>query len=332
VKKMDITRLFTTHRKLLLVGFIILLIVFVVTFPLYNGAYRTLVLTTILMYVVLAVSWALFSSATGYMSLAPAAFFGIGIYSMALLQDYLPFPVIIVIGGLISFALALLLGLVTLRLKGIYFTIFSFGLVVFISNIVNYVEATVVGTHGRYLLLLDRTMLLYVMLGLAVVTVLVIYFIRRSRLGLAMQSIGGNEEAAKHMGVNTTMVKVLTFAISAIFMGAAGVVMAPSLIYVNPSSAFNLIYSFLPILMAVFGGMGQLYGPAIGAVVFGYLEKTLRAQLLTYFMLGFGILLVVVILFLPNGIVGLVPMLQSKLGGVIARLRKGSQGEQHANT
>jgi branched-chain amino acid transport system permease protein len=332
VKKMDITRLFTTHRKLLLVGFLILLIVFVVTFPLYNGTYRTSVLTTILMYVILAVSWTMFSSTTGYMSLAPAAFFGIGIYSMALLQDYLPFPVIIVIGGLISFALALLLGLVTLRLRGIYFTIFSFGLVVFIMNIVNYVEATVAGTHGRYLLLLDRTMLLYVMLGLAVVTVLAIYFIRRSRLGLAMQSIGGNEEAAEHMGINTNIVKVLTFAISAIFMGAAGVVTAPSLIYVNPSIAFSLTYSFLPILMAVFGGMGQLYGPALGAVVFGYLAKTLRAQLLTYFMIVFGILLVVVIVFLPNGIVGLVPMLQSKLGGVIARLRKGSQGEQHANT
>jgi branched-chain amino acid transport system permease protein len=332
VKKMDITRLFTTHRKLLLVGFLILLIVFVVTFPLYNGTYRTSVLTTILMYVILAVSWTMFSSTTGYMSLAPAAFFGIGIYSMALLQDYLPFPVIIVVGGLISFALALLLGLVTLRLRGIYFTIFSFGLVVFIMNIVNYVEATVAGTHGRYLLLLDRTMLLYVMLGLAVVTVLAIYFIRRSRLGLAMQSIGGNEEAAEHMGINTNIVKVLTFAISAIFMGAAGVVTAPSLIYVNPSIAFSLTYSFLPILMAVFGGMGQLYGPALGAVVFGYLAKTLRAQLLTYFMIVFGILLVVVIVFLPNGIVGLVPMLQSKLGGVIARLRKGSQGEQHANT
>jgi branched-chain amino acid transport system permease protein len=166
------------------------------------------------------------------------------------------------------------------------------------------------------------------MFGLAVVTVLAVYFIRRSRLGLAMQSIGGNEEAAEHMGVNTTMVKVLTFAISAIFMGAAGVVTAPSLIYVNPGIAFSLSYSFLPILGAVFGGMGQLYGPVIGAVVFGYLEKTLKAQFATYFMLGFGIIMVAVILFLPNGIVGLVPMLQDKL----RKLRKGGQAEQHVNT
>ena len=325
---MDITRLSTTNRKLLLVGLFVLLLVFVVTFPLYSGTYAVRVLTTVIMYAIMAVSWTMFSGATGYMSLAPAAFFGMGIYSVALLQEELPFGVIIVVGGLLSFALALLVGLVTLRLKGIYFTIFSFGLVVFIGNVVNYVEAKIFQTHGRYLIILDRTMLLYVMLGLAVVTVLAIYFIRRSRLGLAMQSIGGNEEAAEHMGVNTTMVKVMTFAISAIFMGAAGVVTAPSLIYVNPGIAFSLSYSFLPILGAVFGGMGQLYGPVLGAVVFGYLEKTLRAQLLTYFMLGFGIIMVAVILFLPNGIVGLVPMLRDKL----RKLWKGGEAEQHANT
>ena len=328
---MDITRLFTAHRKLLLVGFVILLIAFVLTFPLYGGA-RIRILTTMLMYTVLAVSWTMFSGTTGYMSLAPAAFFGIGIYSTALLQDYLPFPVIIVVGGLISFALALLLGLVTLRLKGIYFTIFSFGLVVFIGNTINFVEADIIGRHGWYLDALDRTTLLYTMLGLAVVTVLAAYFMSRSRLGLAMQSIGGNEEAAEHMGVNTTRIKVLTFAISAIFMGAAGVVLAPSLSYSNPSIAFSVTYSFIPIVAAVFGGMGQLYGPVVGALAFGFLEKTLRTQWATYFMLGFGIMMVVVILFLPNGLVGLVPMLREKLGPLISKLRKRSETGQHANT
>jgi branched-chain amino acid transport system permease protein len=170
------------------------------------------------------------------------------------------------------------------------------------------------------------------MLVLVVVTVLAIYFIRRSRYGLALLSIGGNEEAAEHMGVNTTMVKVFTFAISSIFMGAAGVIAAPNLIYINATIAFSVFYSFMPIFMAIFGGMGQVYGPVIGAVIFGYLEKTLRAQLYSYFMLGFGIIMVVVIVFLPNGIAGLVPILQSKLGGLMARLRKGEQGEQHANT
>lgn len=328
---MDITRLFITHKKLLLVGFIILFIAFVLTFPLYGGA-RTRILTTMLLFAVLAVSWAMFSGTTGYMSLAPAAFLGMGIYSTALLQDYLPFPVIIIAGGLISFVLALLLGLVTLRLKGIYFTIFSFGLVVFFGAIINYFEAEVLGRHGWYLIQIDRAILLYAMLGLAVVTVLAVYFISRSRLGLAMRSIGGNEEAAEHMGIDTTRIKVLTFAISSIFMGAAGVLLAPSLTYSNAGIAFSVTYSFIPIVAAVFGGMGSLYGPVIGGLLFGFLDKTIRPVNPTYFMLGFGILMVVVVLFLPNGVVGLVPMLRDKLGGVISRLRKGSEGEQHANT
>jgi len=315
-----------------LVVFFVLLLIFMTTFPLYTGTYDVRVLTSLLVYVVLAVSWAMFSGSTGYMSLAPAAFFGIGIYTMALLQENLPFHIIIVVGGLVSFAFALLVGLVTLRLRGIYFAIFTFGLVIFLSEVIRYVEGQIGQTRGRSIIPLDSDMLLYTMLGVTVVTLLTVYFIRRSRLGLALLSIGGNEEAAAHMGINTTMVKVLGFAISSMFMGAAGVVAAPGLIYIDTRIAFSLFYSFMPILMAVFGGMQQLYGPVIGAVAFGYLSKTLRTQLYGYFMLGFGIILVAVILFLPNGIVGLVPILQDKLGWVKQKLRKGGQAEQHANT
>jgi branched-chain amino acid transport system permease protein len=329
---MDITTFISTHRKLLFVGFLLLILIFITTLPLYARASDVRVLTTILIYVVLAVSWAMFSGTTGYMSLAPAAFFGLGIYTMALLQKELPFFLIIAIGGLVSFAFALLVGLVTLRLRGIYFAIFTFGLVVFMTELIQYLETRLWHKHGQAIIPIDNETLLYTMLVLVVVTVLAIYFIRRSRYGLALLSIGGNEEAAEHMGVNTTMVKVFTFAISSIFMGAAGVIAAPNLIYINATIAFSVFYSFMPIFMAIFGGMGQVYGPVIGAVIFGYLEKTLRAQLYSYFMLGFGIIMVVVIVFLPNGIAGLVPILQSKLGGLMARLRKGEQGEQHANT
>jgi len=329
---MDITGFMSGQRKLLIAGSIVLLLVFIATFPLYGGVYNTRVLTSMLMYVVLAVSWAMFSGPTGYMSLAPAAFFGIGIYTMALLQNELPFPVIIAVGGLLAFALALLVGLVTLRLKGIYFAIFTFGLVVFMSEMVYYVEARLGQIRGRDVIPLDAQMLLYTMLGVAVATLLAAYFIRRSRYGLALLSIGANEEAAAHMGVNTTMIKVILFAVSAIFMGAAGVVTAPALMWVDNRIAFSTFYSFLPILMAVFGGMGQLHGPVIGAAVLGYLDKTLRVQLQVYFMLAFGIILVLVILFLPNGIVGLVPMLQERLRRLTARLRKGGEAEPHANT
>jgi branched-chain amino acid transport system permease protein len=170
------------------------------------------------------------------------------------------------------------------------------------------------------------------MLVLVVVTVLATYLIKRSRYGLALLSIGGNEEAAEHMGVDTTRTKVLVFAISSFFMGATGVVAGPSFIYVNANIAFSTFYSFMPIFMAILGGMQEVYGPVIGALILGYLEKTLRVQLFSYFMLGFGIIMVVVILFLPSGIVGLVPILRERLGGAISKLRKGNQTGQHANT
>jgi len=330
---MDITRLFTTHRKLLAVGSLLLILIFLATFPLYGNAYYIRLLTTILMYTVLAMSWAMFSGATGYMSLATAAFFGVGIMTTAFLEGTLPFPVIIVIGGLLASALAFLIGLVTLRLKGIYFAIFTFGFVMFIGQTASYIDSHILGNPwGHQIPLMAPGMLHYVMLGLVVVTLLTIYFIRRSRFGLALLSIGGNEEAAAHMGINTTMVKVILFTISAVFMGAAGAIWAPAMIHVESRIAFNVFNSFMPILMAIFGGMGQFYGPVIGAAVFGYLERTLRVELSEYFMLIFGIILVVVILFLPNGITGLIATLRDKLGGVIAKWRKGGQAEQHANT
>ncbi|MFO7773894.1 MAG: branched-chain amino acid ABC transporter permease [Dehalococcoidia bacterium] len=329
---MDIARFVSSHRKPLLVGFLFLVLVFMTTFPLYAKGYDVRVLTFILIYVVLAVSWAMFSGSTGYMSLAPAAFFGIGIYAMALLQNALPFPMVIAIGGLVSFAFALLVGLVTLRVRGMYFAIFTFGLVVFMTEITQYLETRLLGKHGQSIIPIDNEILFYITVGLVVVTLFVTYLIRRSRYGLALTSIGGNEEAAKHMGVNTTRVKVLFFAISAAFMGVAGVIAAPVLLYVNSNIAFSLFYSFMPILMAVFGGMSQLYGPVVGAVVFGYLEITLRAELHSYFMLAFGIILVAVILFLPNGIAGLVPAAQSRLRGLTQIFRKGGEAEQHANT
>jgi len=328
---MDITGFISKHRKLLLAGFLVLILIAIATLPLYGRTYDVRLMISILAYVAMAISWAMFSGVTGYMSLAPAAFLGVGIYAVALLQRELPFPVIIVIGGLMAFGLAILVGLVTLRLKGIYFAIFTFGLVVLMARVIEYLEAMLFNLHSRHILSVGTANSLYMMLGLAVVTVLSVYFIKRSRYGLALLSIGGNEEAAAHMGVNTTRVKVLLFAVSAIFMGAAGAIMAPTLIYINPGNAFGLVYSFMPILMAVFGGMGQLYGPVIGAVAFGYIEEWLRKELGGSFMLAFGIILILVIVFLPNGIVGLVPMVRSKLGWVIQKLRKGGQAEQHAN-
>ena len=304
-----------TPKKLLAPGISLLILIVLATLPVWGAGYNVVLVASILMYIILTVSWAFFSGPTGYISLAPAAFFGVGIYTAAVLGKSLPLLAMVAAGGLISFILALGVGTITLRLKGIYFAIFTFGLVVLIKELLLFWEITITGTRGRFVVLESNTNIYYVMLGIFVALMLTAYFIRRSRLGLALQSIGENEEAASHIGVNVTWVKVITFAISAIFMGMSGAIMATRWTYVDPYVAFNPLFSFLPVLMALFGGMGQLYGPVIGAAIFAYTEELLLTKFPYYYMLTFGIILVAVILYLPNGLVGLIPRLRRRIAG-----------------
>ena len=332
---MDISK-FTSKKFLLVAGLVLAILVFLATFPIYGSNSNVGIWVTILMYIILTVSWVMFSGATGYMSLAVAAFFGIGMYTAAFLYPksgpLLPLPAVIIMGGLVSFVFALLTGLVTLRLKGMYFAIFTFGFSVLLYHLMVYYELQIIGYRGQRLTPITNVTAFYILLIIMVLTLLAAYLIRRSRLGLAMQSIGESEDAAAHMGVNTTMVKVITFGISAFFMGAAGAALAPKWEYIDPSVAFNVFYSFMPILMAVFGGMRELYGPVIGATIFAYTERTLRLRFPYYYMLSFGIALILIIIYLPGGLTGLVPTLEDKLRGVLARLRKGGQSDRHANT
>jgi branched-chain amino acid transport system permease protein len=300
---MDITAF--TSRKFLVSGLLILILfILLVTIPLFFTGYTVVLFSTIFMYIILTLGWVMFSGPTGYISLATAAFFGVGVYTSAIVK--LPVPLVIVIGGAASFCLALLVGALTLRLRGTYFIMFTFGLVELILNFVLWWEVTITGTTGRMVPTVGNTTVYYLMLILFVFLLLTAYLIKRSRRGLALQSIGQEEEAAAHTGVNVTMVKVTTFAISAFFMGAAGAIMATRWTYIDPKIAFNPLLSFMPVVMAIFGGMGQLYGPIIGAAIFTYLEEFLITRFPYYYMLIFGIILVVAILYMPDGLVGLI--------------------------
>jgi branched-chain amino acid transport system permease protein len=303
---MDISTL--TSRKFLVSGLLILILfILLVTIPLFFKGYTVVLFSTIFMYVILTLGWVMFSGPTGYISLATAAFFGVGVYTSAIVK--LPVPLVIVIGGAASFCLALLVGALTLRLRGIYFIMFTFGLVELILNFVLWWEVTVTGTTGRMVPTLGNTTVYYLMLIVFVLLLLTAYLVKRSKYGLALVSIGQDEDAAAHTGVNLTMVKVTTFAISAFFMGAAGAVMATRWTYIDPKIAFNPLLSFMPVVMAIFGGMGQLYGPIIGAAILTYLEQFLITRFPYYYMLIFGIIMLGVILYLPGGLVGLIQKL-----------------------
>ncbi len=307
-------------KKLWVPGIYVIILVFLATLPMFGSAYSIIFLISILMYVILAVSWTVFSGPTGYISLAPAAFFGVGIYTSATLGNDLPFTALIIIGGLISTALALLVGALTLRLRGIYFAIFTFGLVELIKHTLLWYEVKFTGTRGRFVVVIDNETIYYALLIVLAVLLITAFIIRRSKYGLALQSIGEYEEAASHMGINVTLVKVLVFGFSAFFMGAAGAIMATRWTYVDPYIAFYLLFSFMPVLMGILGGMGQFYGPIIGAVMVTYLEELLLTKFPYYYMLIFGVILVVAILYLPQGLAGLIEKMRRRyLGGERAR-------------
>jgi branched-chain amino acid transport system permease protein len=305
----------TTARNFLIPGIILAGLIALVTLPSYTGIYTPILLSSIFMYIVLTLNWAMFSGPTAYISLATAAFFGVGIYMAALQGNSLPLLVVVLIGGLASSALALLVGSLTLRLKGIYFAIFTFGLVELIKHLLLWFEIKITGTRGRFVVLVDYKTIYFIMLAILVLTLLIAYLIRRSKYGLALQSIGEQEEAAQHIGVNVTMVKISTFAISAFFIGATGAIMATRWTYIDPYIAFDVNFSFTPVLMAIFGGMGHLYGPVIGASIFAYLEELLLTEFPYYYMLLFGIILTVSVLYLPNGVVGLIQKLYIRVTG-----------------
>jgi len=285
--------------------FAFLLLLFLITLPFYTHPYLIVSITSMLMYVCLTVSWVIFCAPTRYMSLATATFFGVGMYTSGILGELLPFWLVVICGGLASFLIGLLTGFICLRLRGFYFAIFTFGLNELVRNSMLWWEAHVSGTVGRWVIILDSLTIYYYMLVIVLLTVLVAYFLKRSKFGLILYSIGESEEAAAHIGIDVTRYRIIFFALSCFFMGLAGAVMTTKWAYIDPRIAFNPILNFTPVLMALFGGVGEIYGPILGASLLTGISEVLLSRFPYYYMLLYGMIFIVVISFLPEGLVGL---------------------------
>ncbi|MEX0696788.1 MAG: branched-chain amino acid ABC transporter permease, partial [Dongiaceae bacterium] len=236
-------------------------------FPLVADGYYMSLGVTMLNYIVLATAWALFSGPTRYISLATAAFFGIGAYTMAVFSETLSIPAIIALAVAIGVAVAVVVGLATLRLRGMFFVIFTFGLAELIRQLVTWYETKITRTVGRYIFLdITQEQIFWALLALAVLVFIVGFAIQRSRLGLALRVIGDDETVARHVAINTTAAKLVLFAISAAFMAAAGAIMAPRWTYIEPLIVFSPLISFQVVIMALLGGPGRLWGPLVGVV------------------------------------------------------------------
>jgi branched-chain amino acid transport system permease protein len=275
--------------------------------PVIAGSYWMALLVNILMYATLATAWALFSGPTRYVSLATAAFFGLGAYTMAFLGEKLPLPLVYGAAGLIGAAVAFVVGLSTLRLSGVYFVIFTFGLAELVRQLVTWAEAKFGGTVGRFVFIdVTQQGIYWMLLGLLLIIVLVGFLIARSRLGWALKAIGEDETVARHSGIDTTVSKVAVFVVSATFMTLVGAIMAPRWTYIDPSIAFNPIISFQVLIMALLGGAARLYGPILGVVPLAILFEILQARFPNHFSILLGLAFLGIVYFVPNGIVGLV--------------------------
>jgi branched-chain amino acid transport system permease protein len=244
--------------------------------------------------------------------LGSAAFVGLGAYITAIFCRPISVPLAIVLSGAITFIFAFAIGLVTLRLRGVYFTIFTFGLSEFLSHAILWYENIYVGTIGRIVISFDIRTLYYAQLAFLLLSLLSIRLLLRTKIGLALKAIGESEDTAIHCGVNHVLYKSLGFAISSMLMGIAGGLLAIRWSYIDPRIIFNPLFSFQPPVMATLGGVSTFYGPILGAIVLSTLSEYLALQFKEYYMIFFGSMIIVVIYLLPRGVLQFLPTRREK--------------------
>jgi branched-chain amino acid transport system permease protein len=281
-----------------------------VAVPFVGSGYAMSMAINLLMFIVLATAWSMFSGPGGYVSLATVAFFGIGAYVVAVLGELLSWPLVLLCAAVVASLVAVLVGMATLRLRGVYFVIFTFGLSELIRQLVIWYETTITGSVGRYVFLdIGQAQIVWQLCALTASVFVVGALIQRSRLGLAMRMIGDDEVVARHSGVDTTRAKLIVFAVSAAFMALAGAIVAPRWTYIDPNIAFNATLSFQTLIMALLGGAGRLHGAVLGVIPLVFLFEYLSANFPNHYSILLGCTFLVIVYLLPRGVLGLVEQL-----------------------
>jgi branched-chain amino acid transport system permease protein len=273
--------------------------------PLTGNDYWLSIGVTIAMFAVLGTSWALFSGPTHYISLATAAFYGLGTYVVAVGIDYLPYGLLLILALIAGAVAAALVGLATLRLSGVYFVIFTLGLALMIRQIVTWLQNNFGGHRGLYVFTdISEEIIYWELLATAAAVFLLGWWIGRSRLGFALRIIGNDEQVAAHCGINTARAKVILFMVPGMVAALTGALLAPRWDYIEPSSAFSAVLSFQVVIMALLGGAHRLWGPLVGAVLFTLLWEAISIQFPNQTTLLLGVAFLAIVFVIPNGIVG----------------------------
>jgi branched-chain amino acid transport system permease protein len=280
--------------------------------PLTGDNYLLRLATTVCMYAVMAQSWNFIGGLAGYPSFATAAFFGFGAYTSAILQNH-GAPLMLAWGcaGLAALVFAAFLGGAILHLRGHYFAIASLIVAEMLREIVNTMPGTG-GGKGMNLPILKISIaaqaqfFFYSMLALALFCTAAAIVIHRSKLGFGLRCIQQNEDAASILGVNTYAYKTAAFSLSAVFVGMAGAIYASWVNYIEPPDVFDVLLAVKPLVMVLLGGLGTIFGPALGAVILLTFEELVWRNFLTIHAAALGLIIVVLVLFLPNGILSLI--------------------------
>ncbi len=273
--------------------------------PVLFSSYWTLVALTLAMWIALTQSWALFSGMTGYVSLGHVVFYGIGAYVVASTFKVIPVWLSIPLGGLVASLFALIIAIPVLRVRGPYFVILTFGVAELVKFCILNFE-TSIGKSSRLLFgAPSSSSLLYTMIGLAVTASLLTYWVSQSRFGKGLRAIREDEIAAETVGVPVVSTKVLVFSLSALIPGMVGGVMALRSTYFEVLQVFDPTISFTIVTMAIIGGSGDARGPLMGAAFMVLLSELLWTSAPRLYMIILGALLILFVIFAPNGMAGL---------------------------
>lgn len=314
------------QKKSLRYGTTLVLLVFVIGFPYFFGMYHTNVMITALIYVILALGLNIVVGLGGLLNLGYAAFFAVGAYTYGLLWKYVG-PLMVASGidpswlfwislptaGILATIFGVLLSLPVLRLRGDYLAIITLAFGEIVRMVLQNSGSVTGGATG--ISLIPRPWLLnmhlppkvaavyiyYIVLVLVIITIFVVRRIEDSRVGRALEAMREDEIACESMGVDLVRNKLSTFALGAFWAGIAGVVLATQTTYINPDS-FTLWESIIILMAVVIGGTGSIPGAIAGALLLKLLPEYFR-PLAQYRMLIYGIAMIVVIIFKPDGLI-----------------------------
>jgi branched-chain amino acid transport system permease protein len=281
------------------------------TLPLYTGTYLLHTIFIIMMFMALALSWDMLLR-TGQLSFGIAGLFGIGSYAAAILQVFTNIdPLIcIVFGALVAGAISLLIGLATLRLRGMYFAIITLAMAEIFRVIIRSMPET--WTGGAMGIVLntaifdgDIKLTYWLVFAILVITIVLSEVFNRSFIHLAITSIRNDEIVAVSSGINIFKWLVVIFVITSTLQGLVGAAYAEIYGSVNPDANFSAHFSLLPLAMALFGGIRSTWGPVIGAIILGLAGEYLKLLMPYGYLIIYGLIIILVILFLPDGIMGL---------------------------